>query len=65
MGDETAGSVMRALMITESLKDGVLPSGVSAFRERRYPHQLEGAPIEIIELEVPCGGRERDCGGSA
>jgi hypothetical protein len=43
---------MRALVITESLKDGVLPSGVRASRERRYPHQLDGAPIEIIELEV-------------
>jgi hypothetical protein len=43
---------MRALVITESLAGGVLPPGVRALHERRYPHDLDGSPIEIIELDV-------------
>jgi hypothetical protein len=52
---------MRALVITESLPGGALPAGVRATRERRYAHQLDGTPIEIIELEV----RAEDAGATA
>ncbi|MER7688190.1 hypothetical protein [Streptomyces sp. NPDC097610] len=45
---------MRAVVITESLTDGELPSAFSSMEDRRYPHLLdERTPIEIIELTVP------------
>jgi hypothetical protein len=45
---------MRAVVITESLTDGELPSALSGMEDRRYPHLLdERTPIEIIELTVP------------
>ncbi|WP_328973481.1 hypothetical protein [Streptomyces sp. NBC_00239] len=45
---------MRAVVITESLTDGELPSAFSGMEDRRYPHLLdERTPIEIIELTVP------------
>jgi hypothetical protein len=52
VGGEASRPAMRALVITESLKGGILPPGVRAARERRYPHELDGTPIEIIELDV-------------
>lgn len=52
MVGEASRPAMRALVITESLKGGILPPGVRAARERRYPHELDGTPIEIIELDV-------------
>ncbi|MGW1158888.1 hypothetical protein ACWD48_11810 [Streptomyces sp. NPDC002519] len=47
-------TTMRAVVITESLTDGELPSAFDGMEDRRYPHLLdERTPIEIIELTVP------------
>lgn len=53
VGADASPPVMRALVITESLAGGTLPSAVRAIRERRrYPYDLDGTRIEIIELDI-------------